>query len=109
MPKFRGRKPRPKADSSSLYSSPSTAPQVLSEVDVETWLEEPQWASVSSSNVNSIMYDAENQRLYVAFSSGGSGYYDSVDDYTAAELFGANSMGKFVYFKLRPHYTWIRI
>lgn len=66
------------------------------------------WKAVGSSNVAQAAYDAPTRRLYVAFKSGHSGYYDGVPERVWHAFMGAYSHGTFLHQFLKNQYPWVK-
>ena len=59
---------------------------------------------VDSSNIDSVGYDPETQRLTVRFRTGKTYHYNGVDSRTFDELMKAESKGKFLYQNIKGNY-----
>lgn len=64
---------------------------------------------VSSSNVDSVGYDEENQILYVSFLSGGIYIYKGVSRYEFDGLLNAPSIGSYLHRNIKNIYPYERI
>lgn len=64
---------------------------------------------VDSSNLDSVMYDPEEQILRIKFRSGRVYEYYGVEDYIVDELLGADSKGSYFYHNIRDNYSYRRI
>jgi hypothetical protein len=64
---------------------------------------------VSSSNIHSIGYDAENQILEVESNSGGIYQYFGVPEYVYDELMAASSHGTYLHQNIKGRYQYKRI
>lgn len=53
------------------------------------------WTSVSSSNLDSVAYDADTSTLFIKFNHGGTYAYDAVPESEYAGLLAADSHGKY--------------
>lgn len=75
------------------------------------WTKVPRWVRVVSSNVARIKYDRLREVLHVEFKgSPPSEYvYIGVDQKTAAAMFNAPSLGRFVHRRLKGKYPYKRI
>lgn len=79
-------------------------------VDADEWAEAGAWVKVHSSNVKEIMYDKLAKELHVRFIGGNAHYkYLQVSPEVAKLMFRANSMGKFVWKRLRGKYPYARV
>lgn len=65
------------------------------------------WISVVSSNVKQIRHmGSPDNRLFIRFKSGGSGFYSDVPRDVFYRMTRAASKGKFVHRVLIPYYTY---
>jgi hypothetical protein len=60
--------------------------------------------SVSSSNVDSVGYDAQTQTLEVAFKSGDIYQYSGVPTNVYEAIMSASSVGSYLHQHVYPHY-----
>ena len=65
--------------------------------------------SVSSSNLTSIGYDAENEILEIEFKHGGIYQYDDVPESEYEALINADSHGKYFSANVRNNYEYHKI
>jgi len=77
-------RPPPKVNKRSGYKDPTD------------WAKSGRWVSVISSTVAGLMYDADEETLFVQFRGGEVYQYLSVPLRVAADFFSANSMGKYL-------------
>lgn len=69
----------------------------------------PTMESVSSSNVDEIGYDEDNQELWVQFKGGGDAYvYYPVPQGVFNSFQSANSKGSFLHQNIKDHYSFKR-
>lgn len=64
---------------------------------------------VSSSNIDSIGYDTDRQKLYVKFIGSGTYEYSSVPEYVYNDLLNADSVGKYFHANIRKTYSYQKI
>lgn len=65
------------------------------------------WVDVVSSNVRRIRHmGAPDNRLFVQFKGGGSGYYSNVPRDVYYQMTRAASKGKFLHRRLKGTYPW---
>ena len=64
---------------------------------------------VSSSNVSSVGYDADQARLYVEFTSGATYLYRGVERETYNALLAAESIGKFLAAQIKGKYAYEQV
>lgn len=95
---------------------PATGPatQVVgTQATSREWRDSGVWVKVESSNVKGIRYDAEARKLYVEFLGKGGPealyVYHEVPPQTAEDMFNAESLGKFVWNRLRDKYIYNRL
>jgi hypothetical protein len=62
--------------------------------------------SVSSSKVNSVGYDPENQVLEIEFNNGSIHHYHSVSVHIYNDLLNANSVGRYLNQYVRNSYSY---
>jgi hypothetical protein len=65
--------------------------------------------SVSSSNLASVGYDAENQILEIEFSHGGVYQYFDVPKEEYQALMNASSLGSYFYHNIRDGYQYSKL
>lgn len=65
--------------------------------------------AVSSSNIESIGYDEQNQEVYVRFIKGGVYVYKDVPEYEFQNLLGAPSHGSYLHRNFKNVYPYERI
>lgn len=65
--------------------------------------------SVSSSNINSIGYEAESGTLEIEFRSGGIYQYFNVPQAVFDELVNAASCGSYFHEYIKKQYRWVKI
>lgn len=65
--------------------------------------------SVSSSNIDSIGYDADSATLEIAFLSGGLYQYYDVPEYVYDELMSAGSHGSYFAAKIKNVYSYSKV
>jgi len=61
---------------------------------------------VTSSNLDSVGYDAENEILEVAFRSGGVYRYFSVPQHVYDGLMSSGSKGQYFHRNIKGQYSW---
>lgn len=64
---------------------------------------------VSSSNINSIGYDEQNQEVYVRFNNNSLYVYRSVPEYEFINLMNAPSHGSYLHTNFKNVYPYERI
>lgn len=69
----------------------------------------PQMTPVSSSNIDSIGYDGQNQELYVRFLNGSLYVYKGVPEYEFQNLMAAPSHGSYLNRNFKNVYPYERI
>ncbi len=69
----------------------------------------PEMFSVSSSNIESIGYDEENQEVYVRFLNGSIYIYKGVPKYEYENLKDAPSLGSYLHRNYKNVYAYERI
>ena len=65
--------------------------------------------TVSSSNIRSVGYDAENKILEVAFSSGGVYQYFNVPEHRYSRLMSSFSKGSYLADHIRNNYRYRKV
>ena len=75
----------------------------------DAWLHSGEWVLVRSSNVAAIAYRFKPKQLLVQFLDGSVYEYDLVPPRTAKDMFGATSMGRFVWRRLRDKYPYRKV
>lgn len=78
------------------------------------WANSNSWLNVDSSNVGSIKYDPESERLWVYFTHAGHAkpdvyVYFAVQLYVASAFHQARSKGTFVHRYLKGRYTYDKL
>ena len=68
-----------------------------------------QYASVESSNLAAVGYDAENMNLFVKFKNGLTYGYLHVPERVYAELMAAESKGKYLAAHVKNVYSYTRL
>ena len=72
----------------------------------DTWADGGMWIGVKSTDVGAIMYHKKRRELYVEFRASGKIYsYSPVTQNVAEDFFNVNSMGRFVWYRLRPFFS----
>lgn len=69
----------------------------------------PEMITVSSSNIESIGYDEQNQQVYVRFLNGSLYVYKGVPAYEFKNLLDAPSLGSFLHRNYKNVYPYERI
>lgn len=69
----------------------------------------PEMQPVSSSNISSVGYDAENQSVYVAFLNGSTYAYKGVPDHEFENLRTAPSVGAYLNRNFKNVYPYERV
>lgn len=72
----------------------------------DDWVQTGRWVNVKSSNVKAIRYDRINKKLFVQFKDSRVYWYMGIQTRTAKDMFGAASLGKFVWRRLRDKYPY---
>ena len=67
------------------------------------------WETVTSSNVDAIAYESPTNTLFVRFKSGAIYMYQEVPRFVYQTLRSAGSKGKFHYSAIRTTYNYARI
>jgi len=70
---------------------------------------QPEMIPVSSSNINEIGYDNENQEVYVRFNNGGLYIYRNVPETEFEGLRYAPSVGSYIHRNFKNVYPFVRI
>ena len=69
----------------------------------------PEMQPVSSSNISSVGYDAENQAVYVAFLNGSTYAYKGVPEHEFENLRTAPSVGSYLNRNFKNVYPYERV
>lgn len=69
----------------------------------------PEMKQVSSSNIDSIGYDGQNQEVYVRFLNGGLYVYKGVPEHEFQNLLEASSLGSYLNRNYKNVYPYERI
>lgn len=66
------------------------------------------WTPVTSSNVEALAFDNEEESLFVRFHSGGEYEYLNVPYWVFRDFLNAPSKGKFFYLRIKDKFQWVR-
>jgi hypothetical protein len=64
---------------------------------------------VSSSNIDSVGYDADSRVLRIRFNDGGTYDYQGVDPSTHNDLMNATSVGSYFHKWIKPYYSGTKL
>jgi hypothetical protein len=71
-------------------------------------MQEPEMHAVSSSNVEAVGYDSENQVVYVRFLNGAVYIYKGVPEYQFENLRTSSSVGSYLHSSFKNVYPYER-